>query len=418
MAGIAAAERGFFMPNGQGATGDPFEAPSLAEQAARVKETFADVYGQAPQWMAAAPGRVNLIGEHTDYNDGFVFPLAIDRYVVMAGSRPRRLAAKGDAMRVHSTLLEDTSEFSLNDLEPHRRDWTSYVRGAMAGCLERGLRPGSLDVLVDSNVPLGAGLSSSAALEVATATLVEAVTNRRIEPVDKARLCQRAEHDYAGMPCGIMDQFSSTLGEAGKLLLIDCRSETAELVPLDNANVVVLVINSNVRHELTGSEYPDRRRQCEQAADFLGVKALRDVTSAQLEEESRQLEPILYRRARHVVGENERTVRAAEALRAGDWPLVGELMYASHASLRDDYDVSCAELDILVELAQQIGDAGGVIGSRMTGGGFGGSTVSLVRAGCERDIADRIVSDYRMRTDMDATAFVTRPSRGAHVIAG
>jgi galactokinase len=392
-----------------------FETPSLADQVAAVKAAFAATFGQAPQWIAAAPGRVNLIGEHTDYNAGFVFPLAIERYVVMAAARPLTVAA-ADRIRVHSTLLEHTDEFALAELDPQRRDWTSYVRGTFAGCIDRGMAPGTLDILVDSNVPLGGGLSSSAALEVATATLLEAVTNRTLDPVEKARLCQKAEHVYANMPCGIMDQFSSALGEAGKLLLIDCRTETAELVSLDDPNVAVLVINSNVKHELTGSEYPERRASCEQAAKLLGVKTLREITPAELEEEKQKLDLLLYRRARHVVGENERTVQAAEALQAGDWATVGELMYASHLSLKNDYEVSCDELDALVEIASEIGAEGGVIGSRMTGGGFGGSTVSLVEAGREREIADEIEVAYHNRTGREATAFITKPARGAHII--
>jgi galactokinase len=400
-------------------SGDSFDSPSLADQVNTVKAAFVEHFGRPPQWVAAAPGRVNLIGEHTDYNAGFVFPLAIERYVVMAGGRGERLEVGGQSGRVSlvSTLLDKRAEFPLDVLEPQRRDWTSYVRGTFAGCLERGFQPGCLDVLIDSNVPLGGGLSSSAALEVATATLLEAVCGRTLDPVDKARLCQQAEHDYAGMPCGIMDQFSSALGAAGKLLLIDCRTETADLVPLDDPDVAVLVINSNVKHKLTGSEYPERRAACEQAAKLLGVEALRDVTPAQLEEEKLRLDDSLYRRARHVVSEIERTVQAAEALQAGDWATLGELMYASHRSLRDDYEVSCPELDVLEEIAREIGAEGGVIGSRMTGGGFGGSTVSLVDSSRVREIADRITADYRQRIGREATAFVTKPARGAHVIA-
>jgi galactokinase len=396
---------------------DEFLSPSLKEQVAGVRQRFAEVFGPPPEWVAAAPGRVNLIGEHTDYNAGFVFPLAIERYVVIAGGRSKTPAAE-DRVQVHSSLLGETAEFSLTRLEPQRRDWTSYLRGAIAGCLDRGMALGPLNLLVDSKVPLGGGLSSSAALVVATATLIEAVTGRTIDPVEKARLCQKAEHEYAGMPCGIMDQFSSALGAEGKLLLIDCRSETAELIPLDDPNVAVLVINSNVKHELTGSEYPERRSQCEQAAKLLGVTALRDVSSSQLEADQGKLEPLLYRRARHVVGEIERTLQAARALQAGEWPLVGELMYASHASLRDDYEVSCPELDVLVELAQEVGADGGVIGARMTGGGFGGCIVALVRSGREREIAERIGAEYLQRTGIETTAFVTKPARGAHIVEG
>lgn len=395
---------------------DSFESPSLPDQVAQVKSAFEATFGQPARWIAAAPGRVNLIGEHTDYNAGFVFPLAIERYIVVAAAPPRDRVAGDLRVRVHSTLLGETAEFSLDNLDPARRDWTSYIRGAIAGCIERGMTPGALDMLVDSNVPLGGGLSSSAALEVATATLVEAVTGTTLDKVDKARLCQKAEHVYANMPCGIMDQFSSALGEADKLLLIDCRTETADLAPLDDPDVAVLVINSNVKHELTGSEYPERRAACELAAKTLGIEALRDITSDELEGRKDDLDSLLYRRARHVVGENERTVEAAEAMQAGDWSTVGELMYASHNSLRDDYEVSCPELDAIVEIAQSIGPEGGVIGSRMTGGGFGGSTVSLVIAGREREIADAIGAEYTRRTGKTATAFVTKPARGAHIV--
>ncbi|MCA9234016.1 MAG: galactokinase [Planctomycetales bacterium] len=394
-----------------------FESPSLEAQAAAVKSAFAEAFGAAPQWVVAAPGRVNLIGEHTDYNDGFVFPLAIERYVVMAAGRPASPAAE-DAVRARSTMMDGTAEFRLGNLEPERRDWTSYLRGALAGCLERGMNPGAFDVLVDSKVPLGGGLSSSAALEVCTATLVEAITGRSLEPVEKARLCQTAEHVYAGVPCGIMDQFSSALGAAGQLLLIDCRTETATLVPLDDPNIEVLVINSNVKHELSGGEYAERRSQCEAAAKIMGVKKLRDVTSDQLAAARDKMDDVIYRRAHHVVGEDERTTAAAAALQTGDWETVGRLMYASHDSLRDDFEVSCPELDVLVELAGEVGAAGGVIGSRMTGGGFGGCTVTLVRKGREREIAEAICRRYRERTGIEATPFVTKPARGAHIIEG
>jgi galactokinase len=400
-------------PNANSA--DRFQSPSLAEHAAAVKQCFVELYGRPPQWMAAAPGRVNLIGEHTDYNGGFVFPLAIERYTIAAAATVDE-AKYVDRVQVHSTMYDQSTDFALSDLQPERKDWTSYLRGVFGGCGERGMKTGPLDMLVDSKVPLGGGLSSSAAIEVATATLIEAVTGRTLEPVEKARLCQKAEHQYAAMPCGIMDQFSSTLGEAGKLLLIDCRSETAELVPLDDPDVEVLIVNSNVKHELTGTEYADRRGQCHEAARRLSVGSLREITSAVLENNRSKLNELQYRRARHVISENERTLRAAEALKARDWPLVGELMYASHASLRDDFEVSCPEVDVLVELAQSIGASGGVIGARMTGGGFGGCIVALVHSLRVRDIADRIAVAYRERIGIAATPFVTKPARGAHIL--
>ena len=393
---------------------DDFESPSFGEHVGCARADYERQFGVPPQWIAAAPGRVNLIGEHTDYNEGFVFPLAIERYVVVAGGRPK--GGRAGKVRVHSTLMEEAEEFALDDLRPEQRDWTSYIRGVFAGFAERDLPSPALDMLIDSRVPLGGGLSSSAALEVATATLLEGVVGTRLDPIEKARLCQKAEHQFAGVPCGIMDQFSSALGEAGKLLLIDCRSETAELVPLDDSKTAVLVINSNVRHELTGGEYAERRSQCRAAAEALGAAALRDVSRKQLDAAAEQLEPLLLKRARHVVGEDERTLAAAEALRASDWDALGELMYASHDSLRDDYEVSCPELDLLVELSREHLGAGGVIGSRMTGGGFGGCTVTLVVDGKERQVASRICAAYRESTGAEATPFVTKPARGAHLV--
>jgi galactokinase len=239
-----------------------------------------------------------------------------------------------------------------------------------------------------------------------------------LEPLPKALLCQKAEHDYAGVPCGLMDQCASVMGCAGSLLLMDCRSRAVELTPLADPEIVVLIINSNVRHELSGGGYAVRRRQCEQAASVLGVASLRDAAPEQLECRRDALGDLLYRRARHVVTENARTVEAAGAIRRGDWGAVGRLMYASHASLRDDYEVSCPELDLLVDLAAWIGPAGGVIGSRMTGGGFGGCTVSLIRKETLDPIAQGIGDGYLREFGRPATLFVTRPADGARVLKG
>ncbi len=242
----------------------------------------------------------------------------------------------------------------------------------------RGLEVPPFEAVIQSTVPLGGGLSSSAALEVATATLIEAMLGKPLVPVQKARLCQEAEHKFAGVPCGIMDQFSSALCIADHLMLLDCRSQEVKLVPFTAPDISVLITNSNVKHELTGGEYAQRRVQCEAAAKTLGVTTLREANMPQLEAARERLGDVNFRRARHVVSEIERTVKAADAFSAGRWGEVGQLMYASHDSLRDDYEVSCPELDLLVVLAKELGPDGGVIGSRMTGGGFGGCTVSLV----------------------------------------
>jgi galactokinase len=386
----------------------------LDQLAARARAQFVERFGRAARWLAAAPGRVNLIGEHIDYNDGFVLPMAIERHVVIAADAssnapPRwRIASAGQA-----AAAEVHVDQPITRGEPA---WTNYVRGVAAGFQRRGVRLPGMDLLIDSNLPMGGGLSSSAALEVATATLLEAVTNQQISPVDKALLCQKAEQDFAGVPCGIMDQFASVMARRGRLLLIDCRSRQVEQVPLGDDHVSVLIINSGVRHELAGGEYARRRAQCEQAAAALELPSLRDATLEQLESVRGRIDDVVYRRARHVITEIARTVAAAAALKRGDWPAVGDLMYASHASLRDDYQVSCDELDTLVAIARQIGRAGGVLGGRMTGGGFGGCAVCLVETAKAEQVSERIAAAYQQRTGIKTNPFSTQPAEGAGML--
>ncbi|HXG11822.1 MAG TPA: galactokinase [Gemmataceae bacterium] len=386
---------------------------ALTPLAQAAEDEFSRRFGRPARWIVAAPGRVNLIGEHTDYNGGFVLPMAIDRHVVIAADR-----APGPEARLFSVALQRWATVPVRGpIAPEPAGWASYVRGVVAGCLALGLRPEPFEAVVHSDLPLGGGLSSSAALEVATATLMEAMTGQRLEPLQKARLCQKAEHDFAGVPCGLMDQCTAVMGQAGSLLLIDCRSQTVQPTPLADPEVVALIVNSNVKRELAAGEYAVRRQQCEQAARVLGVASLREATPALLEHAREALGDLLYRRARHVINENARTVEAAAATRRGDWETVGRLMYASHASLRDDYEVSCPELDLLVALAAALGPAG-VVGSRLTGGGFGGCTVSLVRRPALDDAAERIRDGYFRQTGRPATLFVTRPVDGARVLKG
>jgi galactokinase len=387
---------------------------NLQELSARVSTDFAKSFGRAPRWIAAAPGRVNVIGEHTDYNDGFVLPMAIEFFTVMAADR----SADGkDVVRIHSSLQPEQAVIDLSaPLARGNPKWSNYPRGVFAGFLARGINPGGLDVVLHSTVPLGSGLSSSAALEVCTATLLEAVSGQQIDPVEKALLCQKAEHEFAGVPCGIMDQFISVMGREDHLLLLDCRSRKTELVPMRDPAVELLIANTNVKHELGSGQYAKRRAQCEAAAKLLGVSSLRDASAEALERVKPAMEEIVFRRARHVIGEIERTVQAAGRVRASDWPKVGQLMYASHRSLRDDYEVSCAELDALVEIAETIGLPGGVFGCRMTGGGFGGCVVALVKSDAVAAISQKLAVGYKEKTGLEATIFGSRPAAGASVL--
>ncbi len=380
-----------------------------------ITEQFAKTFGQAPRWIAAAPGRVNVIGEHTDYNDGFVLPMAIERYTVIAAAPNSKNAQQ---IQLRSTIDEQPVVLDLGKpLRPLPKGaWANYPAGVIAGFVGRGVNPGGFDALIHSTVPLGGGLSSSAALEVATATVLEAMTGKVLDPVEKALLCQKAEHTYAGVPCGIMDQFISVMGKKDQLLLLDCRSRKPELVPMSDSSVALLVTNTNVKHELGSGEYAKRRAQCEAAARIMGVSSLRDASASLLEQAKDRMEEVVFRRARHVIGEIERTLHAAEGIRASNWPTVGQLMYASHASLRDDYEVSCAELDVVVDIAQAIGAKGGVYGCRMTGGGFGGCTVALVKADSVDAISKKIGVDYKKKTGIEPTMFVSRPAAGATVL--
>ncbi len=374
---------------------------------------FASSFGGKPTLAASAPGRVNLIGEHTDYNDGFVMPLALDRRTLLL-ARPR----PDGRFRLLASEINQSAEFGLADCRaPAPPGWTNYIRGVIAQFLKLGIIPPGLDIAIVSDVPVGSGLSSSAALEVAAATLLETATGRRLADADKARLCQATEHQFAGVPCGLMDMTISILGRQDHALLLDCRSFAAEHIPLKN--VAVVVVNSGVKHSLGDGEYARRRQSCELAVKTLaarrpGVAALRDATLGDLEACRSALDPLVYRRARHVITEDARTLRAVDALRRGDLPLVGSLMLQSHHSLREDYEVSCPELDVLVELAMQVP---GVHGARMTGGGFGGCSVSLAEPAAVAALLEHINALYPRLTGHTPAAFATRPSEGARVEA-
>jgi len=377
---------------------------------------FTARFGRPPRWVVAAPGRVNIIGEHTDYSGGLVLPMAIDRYTVIAAAPAP--ADAGTRLRLFSAAVGQSVDIPLTATPaPGEPGWANYARGVVAGFGARGLIAPALDALVVSDVPLGGGLSSSAAFEVATATLLETALGKALEPTEKARLCRQAEHDYARVPCGIMDQLISVLGDEAGALLIDCRAQQTRLVPFADPAVSLLIANSNVRHSLGDGAYAARMSACLEAAHKLGVPELGQATVASVAAAEQTLGPLLYRRARHVVSENARTRAAADALAGGDWRAAGARMYESHQSLRDDYEVSAPELDTLVELAADIGVAGGVYGARMTGGGFGGCTVTLAATDHVAAIGDRLAREYQGRHGRALTWFVSRPARGAHLVS-
>jgi galactokinase len=381
------------------------QLPRIADQAFNA---FLNRFGHPPLWLSVAPGRVNLIGEHIDYNDGYVLPVAIDRYTAIAAA-----PSPDDSTHIVSHGMTDT--IRTHDFQcigqPH---WAAYVLGPLLLCREQGLHPGPFTALVVSDVPRGAGLSSSAALEVASATLAEVICDRSLGSIEKARLCQRAEHDYAHVPCGIMDQATSVAARANAALLLDCQAETWKTIPFGQSDVCLLIANTNVRHSLADGQYAKRRQQCDQALRAIGASSYRDIDLDALE--SATLDDIPYKRARHVLGEIARTREAAGALERADWVGLGQLMNESHHSLRDDYQVSCAELDKMASIAWNLGPTRGVFGSRMTGGGFGGCTVSLILSRESAAITQHLQNSYREETGIEAEIFVVEPSDGAQGI--
>jgi galactokinase len=376
-------------------------------------ESLADLFERefhAKAQLFRAPGRVNLIGEHTDYNDGFVLPSAIGFYTHLAVS-PR----EDRKLVLRSTEYDGTFEFDASNLPQKKQGtWCDYVLGVAQQFAREGCALKGANLLVHGEVPVGAGLSSSAALEVASALALQSLNAQALPLKQIAKLCQRAENEFVGARVGIMDQFVSCFGEEGRAVLIDCRSLDFELVPIP-AEVSFVICNTMVKHELSGGEYNRRREQCElgvrQLSKFYpGIKALRDVSFDQLAAHESELPPLVYRRCLHVVRENERTLQAARLFHSGDLAGVGRLMRASHESLRDLYEVSCSELDAMVEAAEGLS---GYIGGRMTGGGFGGCTINLVKQGHAEPFAQAVAERYRERAGVRPDVFICTAADGA-----
>jgi len=362
----------------------------------------------------SAPGRVNLIGGHTDYNEGFVLPIAIEKKIIMLGQLRRdRL------VQIFDLGYKVEAKFSLDNLSPYKKDtWVNYLMGAMDEMQEAGYPLQGANLIFISDIPKGAGLSSSAALEVVTALTMEKLNSLEIEPAKMARLCQQAENNFVGVACGIMDQYVSRLGRKNYALFIDCRSNDYDLIPFKDRNCQIVICNSKIQRGLVDSEYNIRREECKRATDFfthrLGskIRALRDVTIEEFKQYKEYLPESIARRARHVISENYRVQTGVQALREGNFSAFGQLMIESHRSLKDDYQVSCAELDLLVDLAlkQQ-----GVLGARMTGAGFGGCTINLIEKNYINCFKKSIKNEYKKNTGINPDIYITLPAEGAKV---
>ncbi|NWF69078.1 MAG: galactokinase [Chloroflexi bacterium] len=376
----------------------------------KVTAEFQKRFGAEPTFVVRAPGRVNLIGEHTDYNDGFVLPMAIDR-AVWAALRPR----DDGRVLVHSLDFAQDAEIDALPESKVAPIWAQYVQGVLWSLRKNAYHPTGWEGVIAGDVPVGAGLSSSAALELAAARAFASVTPFTWDAPKMALISQRAENEWVGVNCGIMDQMISAAGEAGHALLIDCRSLATEAVPLP-PDTSVVILDTMSRRGLVSSAYNERRQQCENAARIFGVKALRDVSVPIFKVRAHELDEITRKRARHIVTENERTLQAAQAMRSGDAVLLGQLMNASHESLRDDFEVTNAALNAIVQCAQQ--QAAMCYGARMTGAGFGGCAVALVKAEQAKAFADAVTACYEAVSGIMPNIYICSASQGAQVVVG
>jgi len=398
-------------------------ADSIDAVLKRAVVAFRERFGREPTVAAAAPGRVNLIGEHTDYNDGFVLPVAIDRWMVCVAD------PADDSSQSTIRSVDLGCEVSLDLTEPFRpfsdasERWANYPIGVVDVFKRHGATVSNLNIVFAGSVPIGAGLSSSAALEMATACVLELTAGRKIDPQNKVRWCREAEHTFAGVPCGIMDQMISVMAKRDHALLIDCRSEAVTPIAMPSSDqAVLLVLDTKVKHELTVDEYGLRREQCRLAVVKIRrltgkceqeCRSLRDVSMEDIDQVSDSLDPLLLQRARHVVTENDRVLKAVEALGQSDLDAFGEIMFAGHDSLRDDYEVSRSELDFLVEAARGVD---GVFGCRMTGAGFGGCVIALCRSNVVNTVSQRLSNGFSKQFGRKPEYFKTTAVHGAYQI--
>ncbi|HZI01791.1 MAG TPA: galactokinase [Flavisolibacter sp.] len=375
---------------------------------AELVNTFNGRFGGQPT-VFRSPGRVNIIGEHTDYNEGFVLPAAIDKGIYVAIS-----ARQDDGIHLYSNEFNEMYEGSIEGLSKSNQQWANYILGVVAQMIKNGYQPGGFNLVIDGNIPIGAGLSSSAAVECATAYALNDLFQLGISKMDLVKMAQKAEHEYAGVMCGIMDQFASMHGKKDHVIRLDCRSLEYEYVPLQLQGYKIVLLNTNVKHSLADSEYNVRRRQCEQGvalvkAKYPQVNSLRDVTLKMLEELVKEEDKLIYTRCKYVVEENQRLLQGCENLIQGDLGALGKEMYASHEGLSKEYEVSCKELDFLVDYARREKE---IIGARMMGGGFGGCTINLIQEDAVERLVEEMKVSYQNGMNKELTAYVAVIDQG------
>ena len=380
-----------------------------------IKEKFSRIFKSSGNiTVVRAPGRVNLIGEHTDYNGGFVLPAALQYEIVMAGER-----IKKREVSIYAENMRELVSFSLDKIEYDKNiSWVNYPKGVIFMLKERGIELSGMNIFISGDIPIGVGLSSSAAIEVASALLFKEACGFSMNPVGMAKLCQRAENEFVGMRCGLMDQFICCLGKKGNVLFIDCLTEKYEFVPLPE-KINIVICNTGVSRKLPESEYNMRRKECEEGVAIFRkvmpeIENLRQVSLSDFERLKTHLSPTVQRRCEHVLSENDRVLGAVRALKKGELSKFGKLMEESHASLRDKYEVSCPELDLMVEIATNFA---GCIGSRMTGAGFGGCTVNLVEEEAVPQFREKVQGEYFRRSGIDPEIYASEPSDGAGVVS-
>jgi galactokinase len=380
-----------------------------ADLVKKIQTKFKDRFNTVPE-LYHAPGRINLIGEHTDYNDGFVLPAAIDKAIYFGVA-----TNTSGKLRLYSIDYDESFETGIEDLQKSEVQWANYLIGVAVQFQKRGLRLSGIDCAFGGDIPLGAGLSSSAALECGFAICLNDQFNLGIKKEELILMAQKAEHEFAGVMCGIMDQFASTFGKEGHVMKLDCRSLDYDYFPLTNDEVDIILVNTQVSHSLASSEYNIRRSECEKGVSILqqkfpGVKALRDATPEMLDEVRDKMEDTIYLRAHYVIHEVVRVNQACEALLKNDFVTFGKLMYATHEGLSKEYHVSCDELDVLVDIAREHPD---VLGARMMGGGFGGCTINLIKQACAEPFIESVLKTYPEKSCIDPVVYRVEISGGA-----